>query len=157
MSDVLFKWSDDYTVGVTEIDEQHKELVKLLNDLHQAIHERHGSDASRKILNELAEYTRVHFAVEESLMRITHYPDFENHKKIHEALIQQVVELQNKLDSGTAKISFELLHFLKHWLMHHIVESDKTFGNYFTQSKMKTGWMPPKAQEAEQKSRWKFW
>ncbi|WP_018608497.1 bacteriohemerythrin [Uliginosibacterium gangwonense] len=157
MADILFKWSDDYTVGVAEIDEQHKELVRLLNDLHQAIHERHGSDASRKILNELAEYTRVHFAVEESLMRITHYPDFENHKKIHEALIQQVVELQNKLDSGTAKISFELLHFLKQWLMHHIVESDKLFGAFFTHSKASANWMPPPQAGEQQKSRWKFW
>jgi len=157
VADILFKWSDDYTVGVAEIDEQHKELVRLLNDLHQAIHERHGSDASRKILNELAEYTRVHFAVEESLMRITHYPDFENHKKIHESLIQQVVELQNKLDSGTAKISFELLHFLKQWLMHHIVESDKLFGAFFTHSKGNTHWMPPPQAGDQHKSRWKFW
>lgn len=158
MTDVLFQWSDAYSVGVEEIDEQHKELVRLLNSLHQAIHEQHGSEVSRQILNELTEYTRVHFAVEESLMRISAYPDFVNHKKIHASLIQQVLELQTKLDAGTAKISFELLHFLKHWLMHHIVESDKLFGAHFARTGLATAWSPAvKAGMAEQRSWWKLW
>lgn len=158
MTEALFSWSDEYTVGVEEIDEQHKELVRLLNALHLAIHERHGSEASRQILNELAEYTRVHFAVEESLMRVSNYPDFAVHKKIHTTLIQQVTELQAKLDSGTAKISFELLHFLKHWLTHHILESDKAFGQHFARSGLATAWSPAiKADMREQRSWWRIW
>jgi len=158
MSEELFPWSDNYKVGVEEIDEQHKELVRLLNNLHQAIHEHHGNETSRKILNELAEYTRVHFSLEESLMRISSYPDFESHKKIHEALIQQVQELQAKLDSGTVKITFELLHFLKNWLTHHIIESDKAFGAYFTTAKLSTQWSPEiKTAMENKKSWWKFW
>lgn len=158
MVDELFPWSDDYSVGVEEIDEQHKVLVRLLNNLHQAIHERHGSEVCSRILDELAEYTRVHFAVEESLMRISNYEDFEAHKKIHTALIQQVQELQVKVREGTAKISFELLHFLKHWLSHHIIEADKQFGRHFAKVGMSTAWSPAvKASMTEQRSRWRFW
>jgi hemerythrin len=158
MADVLFQWTEEYAVGVEEIDEQHKELVRLLNNLHQAIHERHGSEASRRILNDLAEYTRVHFAVEESLMRISNYPDFANHKKIHTVLIEQVHELQSKLDSGSARISFELLHFLKQWLMHHIIESDKLFGQHFAKVGLSTAWSPAvKASMAEHRSWWQVW
>ncbi|MBS1209071.1 MAG: hemerythrin-like metal-binding protein [Proteobacteria bacterium] len=158
MADILFQWSDEYSVGVEEIDEQHKALVDLLNNLHQAIHERHGTEVSRQILDDLAEYTRVHFAVEESLMRISSYPDFDNHKKIHTALIQQVIELQAKLDSGTAKISFELLHFLKQWLMHHIVESDKLFGKHFAQVGLATAWSPQiKTAMSQPKAWWRIW
>ncbi|MEW8498684.1 MAG: hemerythrin domain-containing protein, partial [Candidatus Thiodiazotropha taylori] len=64
------EWSDALSVGIEEIDEQHKMLVDLVNKMHEAIHQRHGSDVVKSILGDLAEYTRIHFAVEESLMRI---------------------------------------------------------------------------------------
>src|SRR5512139_1687724 len=107
----LIEWSDELSVGIQEIDEQHKVLVGLVNDMHRAIHEHHGSDTARNILEQLGDYTRVHFAVEESLMRIFDYPGYEEHKKQHEELIAQFRAYQDKVRSGTAKISFELLHF----------------------------------------------
>ncbi|MEN3112667.1 bacteriohemerythrin [Uliginosibacterium paludis] len=131
----LFTWNDSYKVGVEEIDSQHKELVRLLNELHVSIREHHGSATSREILNQLVDYTRTHFMVEESLMRVSAYPEMQAHKHQHETLIEQVRALQEKLDSGVASISFELLHFLKRWLMHHINGDDKQFGAYFQQSK----------------------
>ncbi|MCB1906771.1 MAG: hemerythrin family protein [Rhodocyclaceae bacterium] len=154
----IFEWSDDYSVGVQEIDEQHKELVGLLNDLHTAIHEHHGTQASRRILDELAEYTRTHFMVEESLMRISNYPEFEAHKHSHEELIAQVQGLQEKLDSGQAAITFELLHFLKVWLTRHINEADKRFGSYLTQHGGAAEWSPEVKQSMTRKKWWwKFW
>lgn len=123
----LVEWSEQLSVGIQEIDEQHKVLVGLLNDLHRSIHERHGSEASRAILDKLGEYTRIHFAVEESLMRITDYPGYEVHKKEHEELIAQLVDFLNKIAAGGGSISFQLLHFLKMWLTHHILESDKEY------------------------------
>lgn len=74
----LFTWSDDFSVHVQEVDEQHKVLVGLLNELHVAIIEHHGKTTSRDILDRLAEYTRTHFLLEESLMRLTHYPGFKS-------------------------------------------------------------------------------
>ncbi len=136
----LVEWSDELSVGIQEIDEQHKVLVGLLNQLHDAIHQRHGSDAARKILDELADYTRIHFAVEESLMRVLEYPGYEAHKQQHEDLIQQLVDLKEKLDAGGHSISFELLHFLKVWLTKHILESDKEYSPHFLSSGVKASW-----------------
>jgi hemerythrin len=127
----LVEWSDNLSVGIAEIDDQHKKLVEMLNKMHDAILDHRGSAAARPILNEMAEYTRVHFATEESLMRATAYPHYEAHKQQHEDLIAQVQDLQAKLDAGSHAISFELLHFLKGWLTNHIVESDKKYGPYF--------------------------
>lgn len=81
--DTLFAWSDDLSVGIQEIDEQHKVLVGLLNELHTAISGHKGSAECRVILDRLAEYARAHFAVEESLMRVLGYPDYENHNGPH--------------------------------------------------------------------------
>ncbi|MBL3526193.1 MAG: hemerythrin family protein [gamma proteobacterium endosymbiont of Lamellibrachia anaximandri] len=125
------EWSDSLSVGIEEIDEQHKILVNLINRMHQAIHERHGSDAVKGILAELADYTRIHFAVEESLMRILNYPGYEEHKEIHEELLNHVIELVQKVESGKTAIGFELLHFLKTWLTKHIMEEDMQYTGFF--------------------------
>lgn len=156
----LLEWSDNYKVGIQEVDEQHMELVAMLNALHQAIVEHHAKEASRKILDQLADYTRTHFLLEESLMRVTHYPGFAAHKQQHEELIKQVVDLQHKLDTGGATITFELLHFLKAWLAHHINETDKRFGAFFTQNnnlKSYSNWSEEVATTMKKKAWWKFW
>jgi hemerythrin len=121
-------------VGIEEIDAQHQVLVGLVNDMHEAIRLHHGNEVVNGILSKLAEYTLIHFAVEESLMRILGYPDYEGHKTQHEGLIQAVQDLQQKVDSGKASVGFELMHFLKVWLTKHIIESDKEYGTFFLKS-----------------------
>lgn len=123
---VLFPWSDKLCVGIEEIDAQHRVLVDLLNELHRAIHERQGSAVGREILGRLVEYTRIHFTVEASLMRVLGYPDYEEHKKHHTQLIEQVNNLHKKVIQGQ-HVSFELLHFLRVWLTKHIMEEDREY------------------------------
>ncbi|MCU7813082.1 MAG: bacteriohemerythrin [Candidatus Thiodiazotropha sp. (ex Notomyrtea botanica)] len=125
------EWSDTLSVGIEEIDEQHKVLVDLVNKMHEAIHQRHGSDVVNSILKDLADYTRIHFAVEESLMRILNYPGYEEHKEIHEELLHSVVDLQDKVATGKKSIGFELMHFLKTWLTKHIMEEDMQYSGFF--------------------------
>ena len=157
----LFHWSDDFNVDIQEVDEQHKVLVDLLNQLHHAIVERRGKIASQEILNQLADYTRTHFLLEESLMRVLHYPGLEIHKQQHEDLIQQIHELQRKIDEEGATITFELLHFLKMWLIQHINESDKRFGDFFAKSshlQQYATWNKEVEQTMKKKKWWwKFW
>lgn len=156
----LFSWSDSYSIGIQEVDEQHQVLVSLLNQLHEAIREHHGKATSREILDRLAEYTRTHFLLEESLQRLTHYPGFEIHKQQHEDLIKQVQELQFKLDHENATITFELLHFLKNWLTQHINDSDRRFGAHFRNSGLNqySTWSEEvKTTMTKKKWWWKFW
>lgn len=127
----FIEWSDELSVGIEEIDEQHKVLVGLVNQMHDAIHGRRGNDVVQDILAQLAEYTRIHFAVEESLMRILNYPGYEEHRDSHEELIGHVVELQDKVASGKTSIGFELMHFLKVWLTKHIMEEDQNYSGFF--------------------------
>jgi len=157
---VLFSWEDSYNVGIQEVDEQHQVLVTLLNQLHTAILEHHGKKTSREILDQLAEYTRTHFLLEESLMRVTHYPGFDIHKQQHEDLIKQVHDLQTKLDQENVAITFELLHFLKNWLMQHINESDQRFGKHFKTAGLSQYANWSKEVETTMKKKkwwWKFW
>ncbi|MDJ0806841.1 MAG: bacteriohemerythrin [Gammaproteobacteria bacterium] len=136
----LLSWSDELSVGIQEIDEQHKVLVALLNDLHNAVLSRHGREAVGPILGRLAEYTRIHFAVEESLMRILDYPRYEEHKEEHVSLIKEVNELHRKFNDEGLNISMNLLHFLKDWLGEHIIHSDRDYGPFFLSRGAKTSW-----------------
>jgi hemerythrin len=131
------EWSKDLSVGIEEIDAQHRVLVDLLNEMHDAIQERRGSAVVNDVLAKLAEYTRIHFAVEESLMRIFHYPDYEAHKAEHEELIAEVADLQHKVASGKTAIGFELMHFLKGWLTKHILASDMQYSPFFLEAGVK--------------------
>jgi len=102
-----------------------------MNDMHDAIHKRRGNTVVHEILDRLIEYTRIHFVVEESLMRILDYPEYEGHKKQHEGLLRHVSELSEKAEVGNTAIGFELMHFLKIWLTKHIMESDKRYTDHF--------------------------
>lgn len=146
----LVQWSDELSVGIEEIDNQHRILVDLLNELHRAIVEHRGSEAAHRILAELLEYTRIHFAVEESLMRILGYPDYEEHRHHHELLINEVQELSQKLEAGKKSVNFELLHFLKMWLTKHIMEEDRQYTSHF---------LAKGVQQSYEKRSWvgKFW
>ncbi|MGD9583275.1 MAG: bacteriohemerythrin [Lysobacterales bacterium] len=141
----FIEWSDELSVGIEEIDEQHKVLVGLLNDLNDAIREHHGNDACIGVLDRLVEYTRIHFAVEESLMRIFDFPDYENHKTEHQGLVDEVLSLRHEIVEDHHKISFKLLHFLKMWLTQHILGSDKGYTAHFLRHGVraksgKSGW-----------------
>ncbi len=138
----LVEWSDDLSVGIDEIDEQHKVLVDLLNEFHEAIQQHKGSEVASEILKRLGDYTRIHFAVEESIMRLLDYPDYENHKIEHDSLIDELNELVEKLQSGKKSVNFELLHFLKLWLTKHIRESDAQYTPHFISMGVKTANSP---------------
>lgn len=152
-----FEWSDDYCVGVEEIDAQHRDLVDLLHRLSVAIREHRGSAVARQCLDELVDYTATHFAEEEKLMVESGYPDYPAHRQIHIALVDHVKDLQRKLDSGQAAITFELLHFLRVWLMRHINEVDRRFGAYYAEAEKHNEWLPQVRAAMTTRPWWKFW
>jgi hemerythrin-like metal-binding protein len=121
----FMNWSAQLEVGHNEIDSQHKKLVDLVNKLHDAMKNRTGQEALKPVLNELVSYTKYHFSTEETLMKSKGYPDFPSHKKEHDALTQQVVDLQNKINqSNTSLVTIETMNFLRDWLKNHILGTD---------------------------------
>lgn len=131
MTKALIEWTDDLSVGIEEIDAQHKSLVDIVNELDRAVTEHRGRDAMSEILNRLDEYTRIHFAVEESLMRIFGYDDYEEHKAVHDDLIDQLQHIRAEFEAGHGGVTFELMQVLKNWLVKHIQHSDKEYTDCF--------------------------
>ncbi|MDR0563465.1 MAG: bacteriohemerythrin [Azoarcus sp.] len=125
------QWSDRFSVGIPEIDKQHKMLFELIDKLHAAIFQHKGTSACAEVLDELIEYTRIHFSLEQRLMHMGKYPGYEAHCALHRELVQDVESLVEKIHSGRTAISFELLHFLRTWLTKHILGEDKKYGEFF--------------------------
>ena len=132
----LIKWSDSIKVNVKVFDEQHKNLVGLINKLHRSMKSRRAGSAVAEILAELVAYTKTHFKAEEDAMRKHAYPGLPQQQQQHKALIQQVAETQKKMASGNAMISMEVMDFLKDWLVKHIQGSDKEYGPFFNSKGM---------------------
>lgn len=131
------QWSNEFSVGLEEIDAQHQVLVDCLNRLHDAIHERKSDSEIVSVLGTLGDYTRIHFAVEEALMRVFEYPDYVQHKAEHEKLLAQFTEKAEKCQSGKTSASLELLQFLRGWLTDHIIHGDKKYAPMFLKRGMK--------------------
>jgi hemerythrin-like metal-binding protein len=123
----LFTWGDKYSVGLADIDAQHKNLVAMLNALHKAMHSGDGATVLGKLLESLIQYTDEHFSYEEGVMRRAGYKGMAAHIQEHRKLTAQVHDLRDKFRAGRITVSMQLLTFLKDWLQHHILGSDVTF------------------------------
>lgn len=123
----LVTWNAHYSVGVARMDSEHQKLIGLVNALYTAMLEGRGRDILGQTLDGMAAYTVAHFANEERLMRVHSYPDFEVHKAAHDELAQRVKHLQEELRAGKPIVTREVMNFLQHWLVDHIVGVDKKY------------------------------
>jgi hemerythrin len=126
----LITWNESFSVKVKQFDDQHKKLIDMVNELHDAMKVGKGKDVLEKILAGLIQYTVTHFANEERLMKQHNYPEYEQHKKEHNLLTLQVNDVQRKFREGGAVLSQSVLQFLKEWLQNHIQGTDKNYAPF---------------------------
>ena len=127
----LLNWSDQYSVGVKALDDQHKVLVNTLNDLHAAIMKGQASNITGSLLTQLVKYTRDHFAAEEAIMTRTKFAGFAAHRAKHLDLTRQVEDYVASYQRGEITLNLNLLNFLRDWLMTHILKEDMEYRGWF--------------------------
>jgi hemerythrin len=124
---LLFPWSDAYSVQIGIVDAQHKNLVNIVNELHQALARGQGKQQLGRFLSSLIKYTQVHFKTEENLMQSHRYPDYMRHKSEHDHLTEAVLDFQGKFLRNEVGLTIEVMDFLKDWLTKHILGTDKKY------------------------------
>ena len=129
-SNLAFQWSPAYSVGVDEIDAEHRSLFRLAGRLQKAMLAGAGKGLVEELLAGLIAYTCQHFAHEEDLMRTLGYPGLAAHCRQHEALRARVAVLRQRSAAGEITMTIEILHFLSDWLRVHIADSDRLIGQY---------------------------
>jgi hemerythrin len=125
------EWDDSFATGVKSLDDQHRKLFDMVNDLHDAMQQKRSKEAIGSILGRLIEYTASHFGAEEESFRRTNYPEEAQHKVHHAKLVEQALELQRKFNSGEALLTQSVIEFLQDWLINHIKGVDKHYGPHF--------------------------
>ncbi len=124
---LLFPWKEAYNVNIGIVDSQHKGLVDLINELHQAMMNRSGKEQMGRILGNLISYTESHFKAEEGILLANAYPDFAKHKPEHERFVKTIKGYQAKFQKNELGLTIEVMDFLKKWLVEHIMGVDKKY------------------------------
>jgi hemerythrin len=127
----LFRWNDTYSVGVTEIDDQHRNLVDMINRLHDGLGEGKGSEVIGPILNDMAEYAQYHFDTEEGYFKEFRFRETDIHTAEHMKFKRKVDDFCEKYKTDPMILSVEVMYFLSNWLKNHIQGSDKNYTKCF--------------------------
>ncbi len=131
------EWKPEMSVGSEELDYQHKHLVELINQVYHA----HSLGNQRKvigpILDKLAIYTSYHFSFEEVYFELFNYPEKTEHIKEHDEFRKMINEFTSQYKSRKSDVTPELLNFLKEWLRHHVLGSDRRYIDCFTKNGVK--------------------
>ena len=123
----VLEWSADFSVGVEELDNQHKRIVSLINRLDE--HFRSGLEMGvvSDILNELRQYGEAHLASEEKYLQERNYSDFANHKDLHKDYVERFAKLCLSVSMREPDWKYELVDFLTTWWVDHILEEDQAY------------------------------
>ena len=127
----LMAWTAAMSVGVPELDEDHRVLIGIINQLAENADAEDPAAILRQSLYALLRYAEFHFAREEKVMTACDFPGFSHHKQEHRAFTAHMQRLAKTLDEGEAPpaevVDQDLLDYLKDWLNHHILIEDKSY------------------------------
>ena len=122
------EWNEEYRVGIRDIDEQHLAIARCIASIKQSITQ-HDPPSARAALVRLVDMVKVHFMVEESLMRILDYPRLEGHADDHKQYSDHLRTLQEPFH--TADVFHDRIHSLHKWWDEHIQKHDKPYALHF--------------------------
>jgi hemerythrin-like metal-binding protein len=124
-------WTPGLSVGVAVLDDDHKRLIGIINQLHFGIVAGHDREVLEAVLDELVDYTIIHFSREEEMLLKAGYLATPAHRMEHERFIRQISNLQKRVKSASvAMLDLELMDFLRDWLFSHILVSDKKYESH---------------------------
>ena len=126
------EWNDEYLLGITEIDNQHKKLLSLANELYDIAS---GDGEKYKlqmsiVLKKLTDYTLYHFSSEEAFMQKHGYSGTSAHKMAHDSFISEVNNQIKLLSVENKDAGVKFYNFVANWVLTHIAKADKIWANY---------------------------
>lgn len=120
----LITWKDEFSVGVAEVDHEHRELIELINGLHDAIQEGASRDVVVSSLGEIYAQIAAHFALEEKSMLASHYPAYVSHKEDHETLLDDLRDIMDEVEDDGRYDQSVLSRDLERWFSTHFRTHD---------------------------------
>jgi hemerythrin len=126
MTDTSLEWDDSFMIGIDELDFEHKVLINDINRLHGELAGHIEKSEIERCLGDIHARMQAHFALEEHVMKDREYEFFDEHKREHEALLNSYTEYMAQfLNDTDVSDSTPIEDSLKHWIVDHILTSDK--------------------------------
>jgi hemerythrin-like metal-binding protein len=133
----FLEWDKNLSVGIDSIDEEHKQLIQMLNELYEHIGKKSNNEMISDLISGMKKYTLQHFATEENYFQQFNYPYYEEHKAEHDRFVEKAMDLEKRFNSGKLIVSFEITSFIKEWIREHILESDKKYTDFLLKNGVK--------------------
>ena len=132
------KWEPKYSVGVAILDEQHRKLFDIVNDLIDEIEM--GSNHLLPVIRDLVEYLSVHFKQESIVMMESNYPGFTKHSREHREFTEKVRGFLQEYENEDAELGLKMIVFLKEWIFNHTTKRDIEYAQHLQDNaeKLKT-------------------
>ncbi|GAB6190793.1 bacteriohemerythrin [Desulfocastanea catecholica] len=127
----IINWKNEFSVGVKEMDEQHKKLLAMINRLIEEQHTLTDPRTIADLLTEMTDYAQVHFRAEEFLMAEYGYEQKSAQEKQHQGFIDKTISFYSATDIGPNVLSVALLDYLGSWLVGHILQEDMKYKDFF--------------------------
>ncbi|MCH5150054.1 MAG: hemerythrin family protein [Spirochaetales bacterium] len=130
---IYIAWDSKFDLGIPVIDNQHKKLVNLCNNLYEALMKNKTEGDSTwqssftATLKECVDYVKTHFHDEEVIMQAAGYANYASHKKSHEDFIYKILETTKEFDKATFTTALQFVRFLYDWILRHVAHEDKLY------------------------------
>lgn len=130
---IYIAWDSKFDLGIPVIDNQHKKLVNLCNNLYEALMKNKAEgiptwqSSLTDTLRECVDYVKTHFHDEEVIMQAAGYVNYASHKRAHEDFIYKILETTREFDKATFTTAFQFVRFLYDWILRHIAHEDKLY------------------------------
>ena len=121
----LIKWKKEYSIGVPKLDNQHKKILKIVNQVFGQQLSQQNEKEIEEILDYLQDYIKVHFKAEEEYMLKHHYAGYEEQRKEHNEFIDRLFEAQKEYFKHGRVTSINIFNFVWDWFSQHILVLDK--------------------------------
>jgi hemerythrin len=131
------KWKDEYSVGIKEIDDQHRYFISLLNNLYGAIGLSKNQIELEILFQKLSDYAESHFATEEKYFEEFGYDGAEEHKLKHQEMRDEIARIKNHESGNDIDFYGNIVYFLKDWLEDHLEKMDQKYKDCFMKHGLK--------------------
>ena len=121
---VLIEWRKEFEVGIPDVDHEHQELIKLINDLHDAISGENATISVMDFLGEIYSHVSAHFALEEKIMRTHKYDQYVDHKADHERLLDELRDIMDDYEESAYFSDEEFATHVERWFTEHFKTKD---------------------------------
>jgi len=130
----IMDWSSDLDVGVERMNDEHKNILELMNRIADAAEAGQRGPTVTTLIDKLDQVTIDHFRDEEAFMASINYEGLASHKLVHQSLLKKYGEFADRIHADNGELPHQFLEFLKLWLTAHIKGVDM---NYSPKASMK--------------------